>query len=195
MEQIEEKERILSEENYGIRADELKLSDIDRSLGSIRDRLADEREDSVTLKDAVLLSQVQIHSLGTAAKMAMENLKKVQGEVEELLRKEQTLHEILAVMRQKLEDFQKVRNNSDSQVSGMEKLIDEEEVKLDRLVKEMELMKKYFWERSNEKVLIGKEIVWFDTRISRFKHSLSAMDAREFSNMEYVRLKAYPFLS
>lgn len=183
---MEFRERQYKSVQCGIRHCQLQISDLDKKSGEVRRAFQLAKEMGRQLNDAILEMQQDIRSSSAEERNLQARSAKLDSEVGGLQEKMDKFMGAVEKLRSKLQEVKSLRYNSDQNITELEKILLEEEKKSDAVMREMELTRKFFWERSNDKKTLTSEIVHFEMSIHRLKSSFVSLEAKEYSNLEFV---------
>lgn len=170
----------------GIRNGKLKITELDKKLSDGRRAMQNNRELVGHLKDSILEIQADIRANSVEEKAMHAKFHQLDSEMGGLQGKFDRIRAVVDKLKSKLSEVSSLRYNSDQNINVLEKLYEDEVKKSDTILREMELTRKYYWERSNDKKEVARDLVHLDTDIQRLKTSLSNFETKQFFNLEFV---------
>jgi hypothetical protein len=96
------------------------------------------------------------------------------------------MRKLVQQLKEKMREIEYGRNNADTRMAELEKILNEEESAAEKFVKEMDVLRKYHWERSNDRSVTIGEIQTLETFVQRIQNNLAMMQTKENSNSELV---------
>jgi len=127
------------------------------------------------------------HACGQT-KTHVENLVTIENQIRLFQAKALKSLKEVESLKEKIRAIAQGKNNAEQRMKELESILDEEELAAEGLIKEMEVLRKHFWERSNDKSVTEAEIRNLETTTQRIKNNLALLQAKEMTNMDFVWL-------
>ncbi|CAL8108427.1 unnamed protein product [Orchesella dallaii] len=186
MSELDFRERQYKAVQCGIRSAGLKITEMDNKLSELRRVLQHYKEVVIQLQDSIIEVQQDIRSTSIEQKNIQAAMVKLEASISKLADSLSKISAVVEKLRSKLLDVTGLRKGSDQYIDELEKILNDEGKKEELVLRDLELTRKYFWERSNDKKSILSDITHYESSVQRLVSNLGNLEAKEFSNLEFL---------
>ncbi|ODN06319.1 Coiled-coil domain-containing protein 39 [Orchesella cincta] len=186
MSELDFRERQYKSVQCGIRSVGLKISEMDNKLAELRRVLQHFKEVVIQLQDSLIEVQQDIRATSIEQKNIQAAVAKLEASIAKVADSLSKISGVVEKLRAKLQDVYSLRKSSDQYIDELELILNDENKKEELVLRDLELTRKYFWERSNDKKSICSDITHYESSIQRLVSNLANLEAKEFSNLEFL---------
>lgn len=155
----------------------------------MRRRMQEEKNILGQLNDSIYELQQDIRSFAVEEHKLHNKHSKMDSDSKDFSVRLEKMRVVVEKYRQKLEEAKSLKRNSDQNINELEKILADEMKRGDAVLREMDITRAHFWERSNDKKAIALDIYLMEMSVQRLKSNLGNLEAKEYNNLEFVRFQ------